>query len=264
MTTPNQQNSDQSKPRKTKVVEKRKNQSRHTRTFGQISFSTCVRTLSQVTMSRKGLLNLEMAVGLAVYLDAGKADKSAKAMLAEIYSKAGYDCDDSKGKDYKTVNRRIGASSALFGKLGMEVINHWVSEVESKGETRYLQAIAQHLVEMNFGSIDDILDYVGRTSNRTGPKSARAETSSGGRGEAANDASSDAAVVWKIAVGRAVVLVPKSMSSEELVALAQQILELAGASVTELAEAKGLGPEGAVERRLEAVAVPQDRRQGGK
>lgn len=130
-----------------------------------LSFSTCVKTLSGVTISRRGLLHLELAVGLAVFLDAGVANKGSKNMLQEIYSRAGYDCADSKGKDYKTVNRRIQASAGLFGKVSLEVLNHWVDGTK---EGRLLHAISQQIVQFGFESMDDVLDHVGRTSNRTG------------------------------------------------------------------------------------------------
>lgn len=237
-----------------------------------LSLITCVRTLTQITISRRGLLNLEMAVGLAIFLDAGKADKASKGMLAEVYAKAGYDCAKSDGKDYKTVNRRIGASSALFGKLGLEVINHWAAD---RGETKLLQALAQRLVELNFSSLDDVLDYAGRVSNRTakkeekdakpgtkGGKPAHAETSAGGGSVVS------VKTPWNIEVGEpgkeVVISLPPTLTEGQLVELASKILALAetvreavGGSPDALDTlADGIGRE----RRQEAVVVQNERR----
>lgn len=213
-----------------------------------VSFTTCVKTLSGITISRRGLLHLEMAVGLAVFLDAGVADKSAKSMLQEIYAGAGYQCADSSGSDYKTVNRHIQAASALFGKLGIEVLNHWC---DSKRENKMIQAIAHELTSLGFNSLDDVFDYSGKTSNRTAPK-ARAEK------------------VWDIEVGEGVkVHLPSKLTEAQLVELASKILALAealhdAAGTPEDVPAAGQeGPgEGVVDNEDVEAEVVGERRHG--
>jgi hypothetical protein len=187
-----------------------------------LSFNTCVKTLSGITISRQGLLQLELAVGLAVFLDFGVADRAAKTMLQEVYSKAGYDCADSAAPHYKTVNRRIQASAALFGKISLEVLNHWV---DGKKEGKLLQAIAQEIVEFGFKSMDDVLDHVGRASNRgpavEGQEVGVAEAGSGTRGRKANTA-------FDIQVGDDVVVhLPRKLTEANLVELATKIMALA-------------------------------------
>lgn len=190
-----------------------------------LSFTTCVKTLTNVTISRRGLLNLELAVGLAIFLDAGIANKTSKGMLQEIYAKAGYDCEKSDGKDYKTVNRRIQASSGLFGKLGLEVINHWAG---SQKENKLLQSLAHELTKLEFKSLDDVLDYIGRTSNRTSPKRGAGEAERDEAGKGPEEVSKD---VWDIEVGPAEhpihVRLPHTLTEAELVELASKIMALA-------------------------------------
>lgn len=187
-----------------------------------ISFNTCVKSISNVTISRRGLLQLELAVGLAVFMDSGVTNKASKNLLNEVYHRAGYDCMDSSGKEYKNVNRRIQASAGLFGKIGLEVINHWADQTK---ESKLLQAIAHGLVEFKFESLDDVHDYVGRKSNRT------VKAAGGAAGVAAEKNPFD------ISVGKTVVHIPKGLSEAELIELASKILALADAVHAEVAAA---------------------------
>lgn len=198
-----------------------------------LSFSTCVRTLSNVSISRRGLLQLEMSVGLAVFMDFGTANRAAKQMLSDIYVKAGYDCQDTAGKDYKTVNRRIQASSALFGKLTPDTISEWV---KNKKENKLLQAIAYKLSEFNFKSMDDILDYVGRTSNRKGPS---------------------APSPYDISMGEGLIVhLPKRLTEGQLIELASKIITLAET----LSQSQAAEASQAQERRFQSISVQHDRR----
>lgn len=203
----------------------------------ELSFSTCSKTLTNVNISRRGLLALEMAVGLAIYLDFTVANRAAKQMVMEAYCKAGYDCETASGKDYKTVRRRIDASAGLFGKLGAETIAKWM---DGKKELKLLQAVAQEISKLEFRSMDDVLDFVGRSSNRTQKQ------------EKTKD---EAASPFDIEVGDGkVVRIPKNLTEAELLELAQKIMTLAE-SVHEAAEYKG------EERRVASTPVEKDRRQ---
>ncbi len=220
---------------------------------GLLSFNTCVKTLSNVTISRRGLLNLELSVGLAVFLDAGIANRGSKNMLSEIYQKAGYDCGSSTGKDYKTVNRRIQTSAGLFGKLGLEVINHWASDHK---ESALLKGFAHELAGMNFNSLDDVNDYVGRTSNRTPGKGGKEKPKS----------------VFDIDLDGVVIRIPKVLTEAQLVELASRIMTLAeevGRVALEARSAPSGGPVGledkkgggrAKERRKGSVPVEVEKR----
>lgn len=172
----------------------------------ELSFSTCSKSLTNVNISRRGLLALEMAVGLAIYLDFGVANRAAKQMVMDAYAKAGYECQDHGGKDYKTVRRRIDASAGLFGKLGAEAITGWV---DGKKELKLLQSVAHEVSKLEFKSMDDILDYIGRSSGNRAVK-----------GEAENP--------FEITVGEGkLVRIPKNLSEAELLELAQKIMTLA-------------------------------------
>lgn len=186
-----------------------------------LSFNTCVKSISNVTTSRRGLLQVELAVGLAVFMDSGVVNKASKNLLNEVYLRAGYVCMDSSSKEYKNVNRRIQASAALFDKIGLEVINHWADQTK---ESKLLQAVAHHLAEFKFESLDDVHDYVGRKSNRT--------------------VKAAAANPFHIMVGKSVVAIPKTLTEAELIELASKILALAEEVRAGAAEGAAEGAEG--------------------
>lgn len=172
-----------------------------------VSFKTCVRTIKNLTVSRRGLLHLELAVGLAVFIDKSAANLEAKRVLARIYAEAGYACEPGEG-DYKTINRRIQAVAALYTKLGDEVLNHWLDNVQPG---KMLQVLAQKVGELDFKVLDDVLDYVGKPSNRTRPEA--------GEGNSLD--------IFDIVVGERHIHLPKTMTPQELVELGNKILALA-------------------------------------
>lgn len=171
-----------------------------------ISFKTCSQAISNVNLSRRGLLAMEIAVGLVVFTDSGVANVAAKRMLSEVYQRAGYECEAGQ-RDYKSVRRRIDAAAGMFGKIGTDVLTKWMS---GKSETRLINAVAQEVAKLSFNSMDDVLDYLGRKSNRTAKKAGAKDTP------------------YDIEVGKGrMVHIPKSLSEGELFELAQKILVLA-------------------------------------
>jgi hypothetical protein len=202
-----------------------------------VSFSTCAKTITNVNISRRGLLALEMSVGLAVFVDYGAANRAAKQMLMDVYAKAGYECQNHEGKDYKTVRRRIDASAGLYGKLTGEVIAKWM---DGKKENKLLQAVAHEISKLGFNSMDDVLDFIGRASNRTNQRTA------------VSDAGPNP---YDIEVGDGkIVHIPRSLSEAELIELAQKLLVLA-----DEVKIRETQPE----RRISTVKVDHDRRNGG-
>jgi hypothetical protein len=124
-----------------------------------VSTQTYVSAISSAAISRKFALQLEIAVGLAVYAEHGGTSREAKQALYQIYLAAGYDCSDQYGSSYKTVNRRINASGYLFDKLGISQVREWIA---GGVEMQLINSIAGQLENFSFGSVNAVLEYVGR------------------------------------------------------------------------------------------------------
>lgn len=107
---------------------------------------------------------IEMAVCLAFYAENDSAALPARKALRPIYEKAGYDCKDHKGEDYKTVARRIGAASELFIHLGgKETLTDWVEgHTGSKG----IELLVKELEKRKLDSIDAVKKAVGKPATR--------------------------------------------------------------------------------------------------
>ncbi len=87
-----------------------------------ITMETCVAEMNRASLNRKAALQIELAVGLAVFLTAS----DPKVTLCEVYANAGYQCLLPSGMDYKTVNRRINATGELFKFLTVDKLKKWV------------------------------------------------------------------------------------------------------------------------------------------
>lgn len=107
--------------------------------------------------------HIEMAVTLAFYCDQGTALK-AKKQARDIYAKAGFNCADAKGEDYKTVVRRIGAAADLFTYLGgQETLTDWA---EGASGANMVGGIVKHLEKRKVDSIAAINALVGKAAVR--------------------------------------------------------------------------------------------------
>jgi len=120
-----------------------------------LTIATCIRALNRAALNRKTAFQIELAVGLAVFLSYGDTAKQARQMLSEAYNSAGYECLHVTGIDYKTVNRRINATAKLFEKLPVAV---WAG---SHSEDRLLSALCLGLEPYEFFSVQDVLRYCG-------------------------------------------------------------------------------------------------------
>src|SRR5213082_1117949 len=100
-----------------------------------LSIETCVTALQHAAINHKAAIQLELAVGLAVFQMNGGTNKDARRNLVDIYVAAGWDCAKFAGSDYKTVNRRINAAAALFEKVP---VSKWIGNLDNMN---ILQAI---------------------------------------------------------------------------------------------------------------------------
>lgn len=117
--------------------------------MSKISMETCVAEMNKAAMNRKAALQIELAVGLAVFLTA----KDPKATLCDVYANAGYQCLLPSGIDYKTVNRRINATGEFFKFLTVERIAKWAGK---HSEGQIIAAIALGLEPYEIVGIADV------------------------------------------------------------------------------------------------------------
>ncbi len=126
-----------------------------------------VTALNSAALNRRTALQTELAVGFAVILESGASRRLARAQLVEIYAGAGYKCQETSDLDYKTINRRISASVALYDFLGEKDIRAWVGTL-SKGPL--ISAIVEHLVPLKLTTINEVLQIC---SSNKGPGKTR-------------------------------------------------------------------------------------------
>lgn len=133
----------------------------HDERFLAVSMQTYVNAITSAAGFSRSALNLELAVGLSVFANAGKADIDTKKVLYQVYAEAGYKCLSINDEDYKTVNRRINTAAELFkyigGKEAIDEMTVATSEMQS------INVIAQHLQsEFDFKGINSVLAAVGK------------------------------------------------------------------------------------------------------
>lgn len=111
-------------------------------------------------------LNTELAVSLLFYAahneqtDEPVVKLPVKKGLRGIYEKAGYQCKDASGEDYKTVARRIGASAEFYRHQGgVETLRDWLADVQPRLQ---VEKLAERLAEYKFSGINAVLEYVGK------------------------------------------------------------------------------------------------------
>lgn len=120
-----------------------------------LTINTCARALNTAALNRKSAFQVELAVGLAVFLSYGSTDKDAREMLNNAYATAGYECIRVSGMDYKTVNRRINATAKLFEKLHKSV-TAWAGK---HSEDKLITSLCRGLEPYEFMSVQDVVRY---------------------------------------------------------------------------------------------------------
>jgi hypothetical protein len=124
-----------------------------------ISIDACVNALAGAAMQQKRVVHTQMAVGIALFYSLGRIDKKA---MQEVYAKAGLDCNDSFGTEYKTVRRKIKTAVVLYKKLGKESIAGCIGDLTN---AKAILAITVHLSDMHLDTIEKVLAYCGASSS---------------------------------------------------------------------------------------------------
>jgi hypothetical protein len=118
-----------------------------------LTLDTCTTALNCAAINHKAAIQLELAVGLAVFHMFKGTNKDARKMLVQAYSLAGWQCQKFSDPDYKTVNRRINATASLYEKVPVE---KWIGSLE---EMDIIQAICEGLEPYQLYTIQDVLRY---------------------------------------------------------------------------------------------------------
>lgn len=118
-----------------------------------ITIETCIDALTIAVMNRRGAIQIELAVGLAVFHSHGGTNRDARRLLAEVYASTGYQCLTITDPDYKTINRRINATAELYEKLP---VDKWVGKLT---EQNMLRALQEGLKPYEFLSYSDVARF---------------------------------------------------------------------------------------------------------
>lgn len=129
-----------------------------------------VNALKEAGGFHKSSFHIEMAVCLAFYAEHKAADMSVKKLLRPIYERAGYDCKQPKGEDYKTVQRRISVAADLFAFLGGdETLHDWV---EGATGAKMIDALVKELETRGLDNITAVKEASGKPATRQYKKKA--------------------------------------------------------------------------------------------
>lgn len=204
-----------------------------------ISMKTCVDAIAGAMLSRRSALQAELAVGLIVFAIEGEANRQAKQTLNAIYGSAGYQCMSATGIDYKTINRHINVTAALFDLIGAQVISEWLAD---KAELQAVSAIIAQLEPLQFYTLNDVRAFCGKPegdqTRQEGRKDAAPkadagegkETQPAGYTQAAgayNRRAEDRQDVIRIDTRTLHIAIPHNAKPAELIEVAMRILALA-------------------------------------
>lgn len=119
----------------------------------------CITAMNRSLAMSRQALQVELAVGLAVYHHFENTGLAAKKAFREIYAAAGQvDCLTSESRSYQTVNRRMDRIAKLFDYLGRSKIRRVIGEHDGMNR---IEALITYLEGLHLDSMDDVLNYVG-------------------------------------------------------------------------------------------------------
>jgi hypothetical protein len=119
---------------------------------------TIIKAYAQIihaaAMNRRAALQTELAVGFAVLLDSYPSKRLARAQLQKIYNDAGCKCADPTDVNWKSVNRRIAASVALFDFMGAEEVRNWAGDLV---KAPLIEALVKKLDPLKLNTVNEVL-----------------------------------------------------------------------------------------------------------
>jgi 2-keto-4-pentenoate hydratase len=119
---------------------------------------TTIKAYAQIihaaAMNRRAALQTELAVGFAVLLDSYPSKRLARAQLQKIYDDAGCKCSGPHDVNWKSINRRIAASSALFDFMGADEVRGWAGDLQ---KAPLIDAIVKKLEPLKLNTVNEVL-----------------------------------------------------------------------------------------------------------
>jgi hypothetical protein len=207
-----------------------------------LTIETCTTALSAAAMNYKAAIQLELAVGLAVFHLHGGTNREARQMLVAAYEGTGWHCTKIEDPDYKTVNRRINATASLYEKVP---VAKWVGQLE---EMDVIHAICMGLEPYELYTMQDVLRYATpQKFERKVKVEPRHDILSGPvQPESTHTGQQDIMTMFRRAsdqVGQGIaavstehlsLVIPKDVSRKELIDFAMQLMALAKNNENEL------------------------------
>lgn len=132
--------------------------------MNRTNLKVCRTAINKALADHASGLRMELAVAFAVILDSGKARRLARAVLCECYAAAGLQCSQPGDRDWRSINRRIGAALALFDFIGLDEITKWAN---GKQRTELLDALAAQLAPLKLRTVSEILEVCGKIKPRS-------------------------------------------------------------------------------------------------
>jgi hypothetical protein len=119
---------------------------------------TTIKAYAQIihaaAMNRRAALQTELAVGFAVLLDSYPSKRLARAQLQKIYDDAGCKCAGPNDVNWKSINRRIAASSALFDFMGAEEVRGWAGDLV---KAPLIEALVKRIEPLKLSTVNEVL-----------------------------------------------------------------------------------------------------------
>lgn len=211
-----------------------------------LTIDNCAEALNTAAINRKAAIQLELSVGLAVFLLHGGSNKDGRAMLVSAYAAAGYACTHIGDMDYKTINRRINATAALWEKVP---VKKWVGKLDGKDA---LRAVYDGLAPYELFTIQDVMRYAApqkvRAQVKVKPNADILSIPTGAAPPAANGnhtgqqkvmdqmrrVSDQVKAGTTVSTEHLTLLIPEGTPKSELIEMAAQLLQLAKKETKEL------------------------------
>jgi len=121
-----------------------------------LNIETAIKALNGAALAHKLAFQVEIAVGLSIYLISGGTHLAAKKTLCAVYGSAGWACLSSDDVDYKTVNRRINCTANLYEHLGPKVIGRWAG-THTNGAL--IKAVQQNINAFELHTVTDVIAF---------------------------------------------------------------------------------------------------------
>lgn len=193
----------------------------------KLSIETCAEALNHAAMNRKAAIQIELAVGLAVFHLHGNTAKEARAMLMGAYAAAGYRCAHINEMDYKTINRRINATAALYEKMP---VSKWVGRHSDQDA---ILCIGQGLEPYELFTIADVMRYCAPPSKPRVKVKAKPHAAILGGPTTGHDKviaqfrrAADSANSIRVATEHLTLVIPEGTPREEIIDMAMRLLQM--------------------------------------